>query len=55
LSVYNKSQGAGLGLYIAKIIVENSLSGELHVKSNFKGASFMIVLYKNSDGYGKKI
>ena len=43
----HKSQGTGLGLYIAKIIIEDSLEGELSVKNNFNGASFTIKLRDN--------
>lgn len=37
-----KSQGTGLGLYIAKLIVEDSLHGELSVKNTLEGACFHI-------------
>ena len=40
----HKSQGTGLGLYISKLIVEDSLGGELSVKNNFHGATFTIKL-----------
>ena len=39
-----QSQGTGLGLYIAKLIVENSLQGHLALKSIDKGAMFSITL-----------
>ncbi|MFT5659977.1 MAG: signal transduction histidine kinase/ABC-type nitrate/sulfonate [Sulfurimonas sp.] len=40
----HKSQGTGLGLYISKLIVEESLGGALSVKNNFHGATFTIKL-----------
>lgn len=40
----NKSEGTGLGLYIAKQIIENSIHGELKVKNIKDGVTFMIVL-----------
>ncbi len=43
----HKSQGTGLGLYISKLIVEDSLNGELSVKNNFSGACFTIKIKSN--------
>lgn len=40
----HKSQGAGLGLYISKMIIEDSSDGELYVKNNDNGACFTIKL-----------
>ncbi|MDQ7045022.1 MAG: ABC transporter substrate-binding protein [Sulfurimonas sp.] len=40
----HKAQGTGLGLYISKLIIEDSLAGELSVKNNFSGACFTIRL-----------
>ncbi|MEA2028647.1 MAG: ATP-binding protein [Campylobacterota bacterium] len=40
----HKSQGTGLGLYIAKLIIEESLEGILTVSNSSKGASFEIQL-----------
>ena len=37
-----KSQGTGLGLYISKLIIEDSLGGELGVKNVVDGACFHI-------------
>ena len=37
-------QGTGLGLYISKMIIENSMNGELNVMNTNKGARFTIVL-----------
>ncbi|WP_434581102.1 sensor histidine kinase [Sulfurimonas sp. NW15] len=39
-----KSNGIGIGLYMAKMLVENSLKGELYVKNTQKGALFSIIL-----------
>lgn len=41
-----KSGGTGLGLYIAKIIVENSMGGELKVFNTEKGAKFTMEIPK---------
>jgi len=38
----HKSQGTGLGLYIAKLIIEESLCASLEVKNSSTGASFII-------------
>ncbi len=40
----NKTQGTGLGLYMSKQIIENSMRGSLSVKNIDKGAKFMIKL-----------
>ena len=40
----HKSQGTGLGLYIAKLIVEDSLGGKLSVNNSHDGACFNIGL-----------
>ncbi len=39
----HKSQGTGLGLYISRLIVEESLNGELNVKNTQDGACFEII------------
>ncbi len=39
-----KKEGTGLGLYMAKMIIEESMGGELHVLSNDIGATFLITL-----------
>lgn len=41
-----KAQGTGLGLYIAKMIVENSLLGTLNVENRVNGACFIIKIPK---------
>ena len=43
----HKSQGTGLGLYISKLIIEDSLNGCLNMQNNSKGACFFISLKKN--------
>ncbi len=40
----HKSQGTGVGLYLSKIIIEDSLNGELKAENVGKGACFTIVL-----------
>ena len=40
----HQSQGTGLGLYIAKMIIENSMDGTLSVKNTKKGAKFIITV-----------
>jgi len=40
----HKTQGTGLGLYIAKVIIEDSMGGELRVRTKSGGASFTIKL-----------
>ena len=47
----HKAQGTGLGLYISKVIIEDSLGGSLKVKNNFSGACFIIEL---NDGMKRK-
>ncbi len=38
----HKSSGTGLGLYISKMIIENSMNGTLHVENRDEGAKFTI-------------
>lgn len=40
----NQSIGTGMGLYIAKMIIENGMDGSLMVENTDKGAKFSIVL-----------
>ncbi|MCT7574251.1 ATP-binding protein [Aliarcobacter butzleri] len=42
----HKAQGTGLGLYIAKMIVENSLLGFLSIENKQNGACFTIKIPK---------
>ena len=41
-----KSEGTGIGLYMSKLIIENSLKGALEVRNNETGAIFTIKLPK---------
>jgi two-component system, sensor histidine kinase LadS len=43
-STKNKSIGTGMGLYIAKTIIENGMDGSLHVVNTEKGAKFSIIV-----------
>ena len=43
-STKDSSKGTGLGLYIAKLIIERNMGGELSVSNNDEGAVFKIVL-----------
>ena len=43
----HKSQGTGLGLYIAKVVIEESLTGQLSVKNTNDGACFKIKILDN--------
>lgn len=42
-----KTFGSGLGLYIAKIIVESKMKGTLNIKNENDGACFIIILPKS--------
>ena len=44
----HQSKGVGLGLYMAKMIIEDGLTGSLSVKNRKKGACFTIILPKES-------
>lgn len=48
-STKHKSQGTGLGLYMAKMIVEDGLGGKLSVCNAKEGACFEIVLDKKEN------
>ena len=43
----SKQHGTGLGLYILKLIVENSMNGKIFVSNGKKGAIFTIEIPKN--------
>jgi len=45
----HRSMGTGLGLYISKMIIENSMDGELSVNNTVKGAKFRIGVKSASD------
>ena len=45
----HRSMGTGLGLYIAKMIIENSMDGELSVKNTALGAKFRIGVKSGTD------
>jgi len=46
-----KKEGTGLGLYMAKMLLDESMDGELQVYSNNIGATFTIKLNKIGDKY----
>ena len=41
-----KDKGTGLGLYMAKLIIDTKFNGKISVKNSKKGASFLIILKK---------
>ena len=43
----NKSGGTGLGLYIAKIIIEHNMGGILHITNTAEGACFTLKIPTN--------
>jgi len=46
-STKEEGKGTGIGLYMSKMIVENSLGGQITAKTNIKGATFTLILPKN--------
>ncbi|MEA3554720.1 MAG: ABC transporter substrate-binding protein [Campylobacterota bacterium] len=46
-----KKEGTGLGLYMAKMLLDESMNGELQVYSNNTGATFTIKLNKTGEKY----
>jgi len=42
-------EGTGLGLYMAKMMIENSMHGQLHVRNQNGGACFEIIIPSRSD------
>ena len=45
-STKKKSTGTGLGLYIAKIIMDTSLHGEINVSNTTEGVKFQVIVPK---------
>ena len=45
----HKAQGVGLGLYLAKMIVEKSLKGTLSIQNHENGAVAVITLGNNKE------
>lgn len=41
---YKKKNGTGIGLFMSKLIIENSMNGKLQVENKNKGACFSIIL-----------
>ena len=50
-----KSTGTGLGLYIAKVVIEESLHGELSVRNSQHGACFKIKIMDSDNASNKYI
>ena len=48
-STKKKKNGTGLGLYIAKIVIENHMNGKIEVQSDSKGSRFLIILPLQKD------
>lgn len=49
-TTHSQSGGTGLGLYMAKTIVENSFHGKLTLKESAQGACFLIQIPKETTG-----
>ena len=45
----DQTQGTGLGLYMSKQIIENSMCGSLTARNTGKGAEFTVVLPMECD------
>lgn len=48
-STKDKEKGTGLGLYMAKIIIESKMKASLSVRNTNEGASFLIVLKREKE------
>jgi len=44
-----KEEGTGIGLYLVKLIVENSFEGKIKVKNQKEGAKFTLLFEKAFD------
>lgn len=44
-----KNGGTGLGLYLARMIIENNMQGKLSISSNEEGSEVLIALHKEED------
>ncbi len=51
----HESQGTGLGLYILKMIIEESMSGSVRVFNKNSGVNFKIIIPKNLKNVGSKL
>ncbi len=52
-STKGEKSGTGLGLYMAKTIVEGHLNGELRVSNSDEGACFIVILKKEPRDYNR--
>ena len=43
---FDKKDGSGIGLFMAKLIIENNMNGQIKVSNTKEGASFKIYLPK---------
>ena len=51
----HESQGTGLGLYIFKMIIEESMSGSVQVFNKNSGVNFKIIIPKNLKNVGNRL